>query len=59
MPPHGVIHLNNLSPVVGTVLERSGGVALLEEMSLRVGFQISKAHVFPVLPQAFRSEVSS
>ena len=34
-------------PIGGIVWEEFGGVALLEEVSLWVGFKISKAHAIP------------
>lgn len=52
-----------LDPVSELFWERLAGVALLEEMSLGVGFEVSKGHVrpslFPSLLPTCRKEVSS
>jgi hypothetical protein len=42
--PHRLIHLNPWFPVGWTVCEGWGGVALLEELSLGMDFEVSKAY---------------
>ena len=42
--PHRLIQMNVWSPVAGTILGRIRSCVLVEGVSLRVGFKVSKVH---------------